>query len=179
MEKKCFKCGIIKPLDNFYKHSAMKDGRVNKCILCNKSDVSDNYIKNKDNPEYIERERERGREKYYRLSYLEKYKEKHKDKNYSNTKLNRARFPEKAYCRTLVFRSKINRLIDNSQFHHWSYNKKNALDVIELSIKDHNKAHRFIVYDSERYMYRRCDNMELLDTKELHLDYITHCILNK
>ena len=177
MEKKCFKCGIIKPLNDFYKHSAMKDGRVNKCILCNKSDVSDNYIKNKDNPQYIEKERERNREKYYRLSYLEKYK--NKDKNKKATKKYRDKNPEKGYCQTLVFRSNINRLIENSQFHHWSYNKKDAIDVIELSIKDHNKAHRFIVYDSERLMYRRCDNMELLDTKESHLDYITYCILNK
>ena len=43
------------------------------------------------------------------------------------------------------------------------------MDVIELSILEHNKLHRYIIYDQERMMYRRCDNNVLLDTKEAHL----------
>lgn len=46
--KKCFKCGVEKQLDEFYKHPQMKDGRVNKCKECNKKDVRDNRSKNLD-----------------------------------------------------------------------------------------------------------------------------------
>lgn len=46
MNKECFKCNIIKSLDNFYKHPQMPDGHVNKCKDCNKKDVSENYRKN-------------------------------------------------------------------------------------------------------------------------------------
>lgn len=44
--KKCFKCEAVKPLDDFYKHAQMADGRVNKCKECNKKDVTDHRNKN-------------------------------------------------------------------------------------------------------------------------------------
>ena len=45
--KSCFKCGAEKPLTDFYTHSRMKDGHLNKCKSCTKRDVS---LNNPDNP---------------------------------------------------------------------------------------------------------------------------------
>ena len=62
--KKCFKCNLEKPLTEFYKHSKMSDGHVNKCKICNKKDVSENYFKKSLNPEVVEKERLRCKSKY-------------------------------------------------------------------------------------------------------------------
>ena len=43
--KKCFKCGIEKEINEFYKHPMMADGHLGKCKECNKKDVIENYEK--------------------------------------------------------------------------------------------------------------------------------------
>ncbi len=44
--KKCFKCGIEKPMDEFYRHPSMADGRLGKCKQCTKTDVAEHRSAN-------------------------------------------------------------------------------------------------------------------------------------
>ena len=46
MEKKCFKCLRMLPLDAFYKHAAMANGHLNKCKECTKKDAKKHRIEN-------------------------------------------------------------------------------------------------------------------------------------
>lgn len=76
--KSCFKCGVEKPLTDFYKHKGMADGHVNKCKTCNKADVIKNRLLNLD--KYREYDRARGARQgsEYMKEYREKYPNKYK-----------------------------------------------------------------------------------------------------
>lgn len=84
--KPCFKCGVTKPLDQFYKHPKMADGHVNKCKECNKKDVTLNRIDKVDY--YREYDRERGNRQS--VEDLRKYRRDYPGKYRAHTALNNA-----------------------------------------------------------------------------------------
>lgn len=127
MKKICFKCGKELPHSSFYKHPQMPDGHLNKCIECFKAEMRERYDQKCKDPEWLKKERERGREKYRRLGYRSR----------------KMRHPETRNV-TDHFRSKGIQLL-GCEYHHWNYNF--LFDVIALPISTHRKLHNLLKYD--------------------------------
>lgn len=174
--KACFKCGLVKPLGEYYKHKQMSDGHLNKCKDCTKQDTDKREKKLRNDPDWVEKEKTRAREKYYRLGYKDKHKPTKEERKAIMSRYIK-KYPEKQKAK--ISSQHMKPEIKGNQLHHWSYNNEHFKDVIELAPKHHAKAHRFLIYDQERMMYRRSDTNELLDTRERHESYINWCIENK
>jgi hypothetical protein len=174
LTKVCFKCNEQKELKDFYTHPKMKDGYLGKCKICTKLDTKITTKKLISTPDGLEKERQRHREKYYRLNYKDKHKQSFENKKLSSEK-HRNKYPEKYIAKILSQRVKL--LNKNNHRHHWNYNIEFAKDIIELSIKDHSKIHRFIKYDKKTFMYKDL-NGNLLNTKEKHIELINKILVN-
>ena len=173
MEKSCFKCGLVKPLDEFYVHKQMADGHINKCKSCTKKDVRDRQANLRNNLEWLRAERERGVLKYHRLNYRDKPKP---SKNRKREIINKykTKFPEKLAAKSNSQKIKCRQ---GYHKHHWSYLIEHWKDVIELTVKAHSSIHRFMVYDQEQMMYRTLSG-KLLNTREKHITYYKECLKN-
>ncbi len=165
--KTCKICNLPKELEEFYEHPKSKDGYSHKCKECSKSQAKDRHHKIMNNPELAEKERKRCREK-----------DRKAKRGYRKPKVHNAyrkQFPEKykAHMASQQLERKEGYIL-----HHWSYNEDHYKDCISLTLLEHAKAHRFIIYDPERYMFRNLEGV-LLDTKERHEKYIKEMIKTK
>lgn len=154
--KRCFKCGKVKPLSEFYKHSRMLDGHLNKCKDCTKKDVASNYAEKSKNEQWMEKERARGREKYKRLGYYIK------GSGGNMVALNKIEGTTSKRLRSKGYDTK------GKEAHHWNYNEPKS--VLLLSRKAHRRLHNFIIVNTnDKYCYTI--NGEKLDTLEKSLKY--------
>jgi len=168
--KICRKCGISKSLDEFYKHKEMLDGHLNICKECKKAYQKFKERENRTDPSFIQKERARGRNKYYRLNYRYKKPPSRSRKEAINKWL--SKHPERYEAAKAACHLKRK---EGFNLHHWSYNEAHFLEVIELKVADHYRLHRYLKYDSYNKMYRTVDGI-LLDTREKHENY-TNSIL--
>lgn len=132
--KTCFKCGLLKPLEEFYAHPMMADGRLNKCKVCARRDANATRAAR---PEYyraydrnragLPHRRERAKKIYARWRM-----------QFPNRKKAQAMF------RHAMLRGEIQRwpcLIcgANAEGHHPDYDR--PLDVVWLCSSHHKQAH--------------------------------------
>jgi hypothetical protein len=174
MKKVCNICFIEKELSEYYTNKGMCDGYQNRCKECTKKKTKEKLLLINSDPTLKELEKARHREKYHRLNYKEKHKPTPEYKREVMKRYNE-KYPEKRKAKAVA--DKLPKK-DGYERHHWSYNKEHWADVIEISNKDHNTTHRFMVYDQERMMFRKLTG-ELLDTKLSHMNYIDEMLTNK
>ena len=155
--KVCFKCGIEKPLNEYYKHKGMADGHLNKCKDCTKNDTKVRTDVLSLDPNFIESERLRHREKYHRLGYCEKQKIWDKDKPWKKTQ-------------TYKNLSRKFKTPKGFELHHWNYNTEFLEDVILMEIKQHRNLHKYLTLDLKGRIFKTEDTY--LNTKRNHLEFI-------
>lgn len=157
-DKVCKDCKEEKSISSFY-------GKQGECKTCTKKRVKRKQLLNRLDPKWVEKERKRGRDKYYRLNYknkrLSKETRKKKDLNY------RTKYPEKYKAKISSQRIEVP---NGFERHHWSYLEEYQKDIIPLSTKDHNLLHRYLVYNQGHMMYEDLEG-NLLDTRESHIEY--------
>ena len=141
-EKKCFKCGRTLPIEEFYAHSQMADGHLNKCKECTRNDVIRDYNRKSQDESWMDKERARGREKYKRLNYSKR--------PFANK--TRRDFPGCNGAACALKRRGYD--LEGKEAHHWNYNLPHS--VFLLSRKAHHRIHTFIKMSREdKYGYTK------------------------
>lgn len=156
MNKVCFKCKTEKPIADYYRHSEMKDGHLNKCKECTKRDAKQHrYGPNREKILSYDRARGNRQKPGYQRDYakrnkdiiLEKarfYRLQNQKKIADKTKRYRLDNPEKYKAHTIAKRIPIKPCevcgtTENVHRHHDDYTKPR--DVRFLCAEHHRQHH--------------------------------------
>lgn len=135
MEKSCFKCGRILPIDMFYRHPQMGDGHLNKCKECTALDVRLHREKNGDKIRAYDRSRSADR-------HVVKFELRHPGKKAAQTILGNAvkygKIVKPPFCIRCWASGRIHG-------HHTDYSR--PLDVIWLCPRCHAVEHNTRKYE--------------------------------
>lgn len=131
----------------------MADGHLNKCKECTVKDSNTRYDVKKNDPAWMESERERGRKKYEKYQY----RSSHADN------------PDKRKAKGLTSHVRGK---DGNEYHHWSYAIENAKDTILIPRTVHRHLHKRLEYLEDLKCYKVKETNQVLDTKEKHIDYL-------
>ena len=136
--KECFKCKTIKPLTEFYKHSVMADGHLNKCKECAKKDVATHRAENLEKVRAYDRERGKRPERIKLATEIcRAWRAEDKRRHVAHSAVARAiRKGE------LVRMSCVKCGAEKTEAHHEDYDK--PLDVVWLCSPCHKKRHQEI-----------------------------------
>jgi len=146
----CTKCGRELPLSRFYRYLP------SCCMDCKKESVRENYLRKSEDPAFIEKERERGREKYRRLGY--------RNKRSDGSRLKSALYSSASHAK----RDLGAKVPADLELHHWNYHLPK--EVIVLPRRLHHRVHTGIKLNLTEGIYYQGDNR--LDTLEKHLSFI-------
>ena len=138
--KVCFVCKASKPLDAFYKHAGMADGRLGKCIECTKEYINTRRRELPEHVRAIDNQRAKSPER--------------RQKQAGALILHRARHPEKNRARQAIARALLTgSLVKPPQCsrcpcavveaHHPDYTK--PLEVLWLCRRCHRAEHGTLV----------------------------------
>ena len=134
--KECFKCKTVKPLTEFYKHSAMGDGHLGKCKECTKNDVNKHRSENLEKIRKYDRDRSKNPE---RIKLAQEITKKWRQEDHRRMKSHNA--VARALKKGQIV--KMNCVIcgsDKSMAHHESYDR--PLDVVWYCQIHHKARHK-------------------------------------
>jgi len=135
-EKECFKCKAVKPLTEFYTHSRMADGHLNKCKGCAKNDSRKNRGENLERYRAYDRERGKNPDRVKSNSEISKaWKQEDLRRSFAHGKVRRA-----IKSGDLLKHPCIRCGNSKSVAHHEDYDK--PLDVMWLCQPCHKQRHK-------------------------------------
>ena len=137
--KTCFKCGEEKPLSAFYRHKAMSDGHLNKCIVCAKDAEHKRRLKNIDYIRAYDRDRSKNPD---RMKFASEHANRWREKDSRIVGAHNA--VARAIKKGLLCRQPCVKCgADKAYAHHENYNL--YLDVVWLCQVCHKQRHKEMI----------------------------------